>query len=276
MTPLSRRLCYGGIRFELLGELPPDGRAAEHIHAASGIGVADVYCSVFRDPSLARNPFARQLAAEPFQDGVRVDTSCTRASVLCTGTNRFAATVRIGSDDLDDLLTPVVAAVAELGRGLVLHAASVELDGQVYAYVGPSGAGKTTAVGLTEDAGWYSRDRLVLHPHRGEWWAWPLAGGSDVPDLPRSLEHALPLAAVLRVRHGRAVETKKSSAATAALLVRESMMAPHKPGAGGRLTSALDRALQLTHDVFVGEIHTVLGESIPSALLRELSHRKNV
>jgi hypothetical protein len=167
-------------------------------------------CELVIESSLALSPLVADELAEraldwSWQGGEgRLETASALAQLYrvtdgsCSG--RAALALRRGS--LEALLSGVVAALLYPRGGAVLHAAAIELGGEVLAFIGPSGSGKSTAARLS-GAPLFAVDRLALLPPgapEGRWLACALPGGTSEPgDGARSRELVLPLRAVLRV-----------------------------------------------------------------------------
>lgn len=167
-------------------------------------------CELVLESSLALPPLVADDIAEraldwSWQGGdCRLDTASAFAQLhvategSCSG--RAALALRRGS--LDALLSGVVAALLYRRGGVVLHAAAIELGGEVLAFIGPSGSGKSTAA-RSSGAPLFAVDRLALLPPSepgSRWLACALPGGtSEAGGGARSRELVLPLCAVLRV-----------------------------------------------------------------------------
>lgn len=163
----------------------------------------------------------------------------------------------------------------QLGGG-VFHAASVELEGAVIAFIGPSGSGKSTACRHVEGAPLVSVDRLVLLPSGSvlpevpRWFAHPLPGGTrPVPDMPWAAPGWRPLAAVLRVvQSATTTAIVAPGPASAVTLLRESTFQTGlRPGAEHELLAALE---QLVQHVPVARLELQLGASLRPLLRRWL------
>ena len=156
-----------------------------------------------------------------------------------------------------------------LGGG-VFHAASVELDGAVVAFVGPSGSGKTTACRHMGGAPLVSVDRLALLPLGSTWFAHPLPGGTrPFPDIPGAEPRWRPLRAVLRVEQStNGTSISVPSPARAVTLLREStFQSGLRPSAERELLAALDALVQ---HVPVARLELQLGASLTPLLRRWL------
>lgn len=132
------------------------------------------------------------------------------------------------------LLRPVFALAAVMRGDGILNAAAVERDGQVFAFIGPSASGKSSAAALLVQRGCrlvsdallrVARDeagRMQAHPQAPGLWLWPdavKAFGLDADDIVRpglglrrwacpTVERPFPLArvALLREHQGDALE----------------------------------------------------------------------
>jgi hypothetical protein len=167
------------------------------------------------------------------------------------------------------LLVGLVSLLLNLRGGLVLHAASVALDGGAFAFIGPSGAGKSTACGLVRAAEPFAVDRLVLLPApagcASPWLAHPLPGGTPRPRELGSAARWLPLRGLLRVQpssDGSRLEA--CSLPRAVLLARESTF---QLGRGAEAERAHLATLErLVRDVGVARLHVRLGSDLTELL----------
>jgi hypothetical protein len=217
-TPVGHELFFGGASFRIacaspalaqhvvreLSVLPCSRSAATPDQARLGV------CELVLERSLALSPLVADDAAERALDWswqgseCRLETSSALAQLQVAGdgscSGRAALALRRGS--LEALLSGVAAALLYRRGGAVLHAAAIEVAGQVLAFIGPSGSGKSTAARLS-GAPLFAVDRLALlpptEPHRC-WLACALPGGTSEPEnRARSRELVLRLRAVLRV-----------------------------------------------------------------------------
>ena len=183
----------------------------------------------------------------------------------------FTADVRVAREPRAArlLLVGLTSLLLHLRGGLLLHAASISLDGGAIAFIGPSGAGKSTASRHVSAGKHFSVDRLALLPGaRGgsaPWLAHPLPGGSARDDAQGVAPGWLPLRALLRVHPsplGSRIEA--CPPALAVLLARESAF---QLGRGAGAESALLGTLeQLARDVGVDRLHVRLGTDLTSLL----------
>jgi hypothetical protein len=279
----GQRFAFGGVAFEV------EAGAGEGVGADVGFDlwpefekhicdpdqfpvVARVQCSVTADPSLPGTAsLSRAFTVE--RRGDAPDTTVVVSRDMCAeleadGPGRYVASVRMAPLRPDDsepqgpdaVVLGLSAAILEREGGLSLHAAAIELDGRAVLFVGPSRAGKSTAVRLSLGCRSFATDRVNIAPDgAGGYVAWSLPGGSRVA-VAESDHRRLPLAAILRVRQSRgAPRIAKLSAAQALFAVRESMwLTDFSPTAEEH---RIDAAALLRARVQVGEIHTVLEHS---------------
>jgi hypothetical protein len=123
---------------------PWDGPPDVHVVARCGSRPADEWRES-RIRSMRGIGDGRVLEAELTEWRARLDTRACRVTAEIDGRWPLA----VGS------LLKLVAQVYPLilGRGLVLHAAAVEREGNAYVFMGRSGAGKTTVALLSREAG---------------------------------------------------------------------------------------------------------------------------
>lgn len=163
---------------------------------------------------------------------------------------------------LQNVLRVAVAwRLALSGRGLLLHAAVVERDDSgAILLLGPSGAGKTTALRLLMPRAALADDVVVLTAPPSDDGAWlahptPLWADSAFPSRTSRLS-PLPLVGTLRLHHGEraSIDSVSLAASVAALLAH----APFLLGSGH--DGALALAERLVHDVpFAGLRFSVEG-----------------
>ncbi|MFW6051846.1 MAG: hypothetical protein ACODAU_11765 [Myxococcota bacterium] len=239
------------------------------VPAPAGVrALAQVDLSMHRDPGLPRWRPAPRVRAERRPGGdVGIDAGWARCNLAPAG-DGFRARADVAVDTLGgaemDLLQLLAAVVLAERGGALLHAAAVELDGAVCAFLGPSDAGKSTACRHTGERQ-FAIDRLAVWPGGGRWWAAPVPGGpEDESPLAPSAHAILPLRCLLRVFHGRgAVRAAVVPRARALAYLRPALQWPFG-GAAGEVR-ALDVCEAVSQGVPVGEIHTVLGrQNAPS------------
>ena len=281
-SQLGDQLVYGGCALELLADFDGWELGAEYLRFAATAAdaraplAASIRCAVSGDPSLDRADEAGRRIRWRFEDGRAQVRSGLLAAELCrTAPGRFAASARVHPDSsgVSALVSALAGAAVFLRGGFVLHAAGVVVDGRAVLFVGPSGAGKTTAANHSAGAAWFAKDRaaVVFGPEGPV--AWGMAGG-DAVDLPRAPARCYPLAAVLRVRRAGAPGTLEPlglSGAVAAL--RESVQSG---GDGAEAeASVLDAALRFAQRVPVGALHLRLGDDLTPALRAFVAQRPN-
>lgn len=168
------------------------------------------------------------------------------------------------------LLVGLAALLLHLHGGVLVHAASVALDGGAFAFIGPSGAGKSTACDHVRGGEPFAVDRLVLLPaaagSASPWLAHPLPGGTPRPGELGSAARWLPLRALLRVHHCRAgSELEPCAAALAVMIARESTFQLGRAADAER--EHLATLERLVRDVGVARLRVRLGSDL-TALLR--------
>lgn len=269
------RLLFGGVHLEILsghGASCSPGADDRRFAVAPGTAstVAEVACSVCADPTLGRalGPDGNVLGWSREVPGrLALASAGLRVEITALGGRRYAASARAepGERGAHALLRGVAAAVLEREGGVTLHAAGVELDGRAIVYLGPSGAGKSTAARLTDGGRSFADDHVALVPTESGWMAWGLPGGSP-NRMPASAGVVFPIAALLRVRRGRASPRVERLSGTAALFaVREAVESGDcSPEAEA---ARLSTAARIAREVEVGTIHTVLERP----LMREIA-----
>jgi ABC-type hemin transport system ATPase subunit len=226
---------------------------------------AEVRCVVSPAVELARDAHPREVHVSAVDGGVaRLSTQRLRAELRGLGNARYAATAMIAPTEAgcSALLTALAGAIIEREGGFVMHATAIELERSAVLFVGPSGAGKTTAARHCDGASWFARDRAAVFPTSSGWHVAGLAGG-DTIDLPHSTAAVLPLASILRVRRGEA-RIERTRAVTALGDLRESVMASSSTP---ELEADRLRALvSLQATVPVGHVSIELGRPLRPAL----------
>ena len=173
-----------------------------------------------------------------------------RASVFADGEEPAGRTV-------ENLLRYLVARLAVEAGGVPWHGAGVLRGRKAFVFVGPSRAGKSTAVGLSVPPGCSLGDDMsVLIQRDGRWWtvALPFDNAGGLPSgAPAGWQ---PLAGVWRLfqaEQPRVVEPPKMTAAASAMTAVAFPWALRDLSA--RLLDAVDR---LVHDGLYGHLHFAL------------------
>ncbi len=265
---------FGGVAFEMC---PSPGLmwgvGAEHRGFLGEYALApvagEVHAVVSPAPELAEG-FSREIKWAWDGDVAQLETGRVRAELRRLGARRYAASALAVPDDAGcaSLATALTAAIVKREGGLVLHAAGIELDGRAVLFIGPSGAGKTTAANHSPGARWMARDRAVVYPTPHGWYAAGMAGG-DVIELPRSPERVLPLAGIYRIARGGDVAARALSAADAMRFLRESVQSIAASPEEER--ARLDAMASLTSACPVALLHTQLGAPLVDVLRADLS-----
>lgn len=268
--PLTRR-CVAGVEVELLGA-PPELVAGLRLPGSAALSdrpaPSRISCVVRAFPEALDPPEDHRARWRWTGDSCDVAYLGCEARLRALSPTRYAASlaVRGGVTELEALLGALAVATVYRRGGVVLHAAGVELDGRAVLFVGPSGAGKTTACSLTAGARGFVRDRAVLVPDRKGWAAWALPGWAPIDQgLEPSSAHRLPVAAILAVDQGDTeVVVQRCTAIEAARVLRESTMTGDASREGE--LALLDVLAGLARDVPCGSVTTVLGRPCGGAL----------
>jgi len=267
----GQRFLFGGVEIELLGaagfsyELPPDHARFLGRDGASP-SVPRVTCSVRRDPALLRDDRDdREIVLQEHD----LQTTGVRAHLQPLSHNSWAVSARVapGAHNLGRLLDALSAAIVERSGGLLVHAAGVELDGHAYLFVGPSGAGKTTAAGQVFGARSFCVDRAVVMPSAQGWRVHALPGGTDPIDrAPDSRNVTLPLGGILRVKQASTVDAHPLAPHEAVMTVRESVFSADRDEVSER--KRLDTIATLATEVPLMRLDSVLGAPLAQTLRR--------
>lgn len=269
LDPLS--FVFGGVAFdvcparELTWALTDEHRGFVADYATSPVAGL-VHCSVSSAAELA-DDHRREIEWSWDGDVAQISTGRLRAELRWLGGAHYAARAQVAPDTsgCTSLCTAIAAAVVNHRGGLVLHAAGVELDGRAVLFVGPSGAGKTTAANHCAGTRWMARDRAAIYPTPLGWYAAGMAGGDPI-ELPRADARVAPLAGIFRVRHATELMIGSASGAKAIAILRESVQAPPATLEAellGRIASAADEG-------WVGVASTVLGRDLSDELRNAL------
>lgn len=266
---------FGGVAFEvcpapgLPWALGDEHRGFTGAYSTSPVA-GEVHAVASPAPELAEG-FAREIKWSWDDDVARVETGRVRAELRRLGPRRYAASSLAVPDEAGcaSLATALTAAIVNREGGLVLHAAGIELDGRAVLFIGPSGAGKTTAANHSAGARWMARDRAAIYPTPLGWYAAGMAGG-DTIDLPRAPARVLPLAGIYRVVQARdRVETKALSAPDAIRYLRESVQSVAASRREER--ARLEAIASVSKSLPVALLHTRLGTPLADVLRGDLS-----
>ncbi len=262
---------FGGVAFEICAA--PDLRwsvGEEHrlftgAYATSPVAGL-VHCVVSPVPELEQQSFSRDILWSWNDDVAHVETGRVRAELRRLSAGRYAATAMVAPSEAgcSSLVTALSAAVVNREGGFVLHSAGVELDGRAMLFIGPSGAGKTTAANHCDGARWVARDRSAVYPTRLGWYVAGMAGGDPI-DLPRAASTLAPLGGVFRVRHAtERAEVLAGSALRSLTNLRESVM--FVSADPNRELELLERITRFVETARVAELAVVLGSPLTDVL----------
>lgn len=228
--------------------------------------LARVHCAIGGASELTGD-YGREIRARWDGDVLHGMTGGVRVEARDLGDGRFAATALVSPDSrgCSSLLTALAGALAYRMGGLVLHASGVEIDGEGYLFIGPSGAGKTTAANHCPGARWFARDRAVVFRTGERWHAAGMCGGDPI-ELARADARVVPLRGILRVHRGETASRIEALSALGALVaLRESLQCV---ASGPREEEALaDRMLALHAQSRVGALRSVLGDDLVPTLV---------
>lgn len=237
---------FGPYRFTLTAPftLELGGDVADFTEASGGDATAvHVEIEQAESPDQGTTRDVRIMATA---EGVSLSTLGTAASIRREG-SAYRATARVREEaDVASLVSALAAALVFEDGGLVLHSTGVEVEGSAVLFIGPSGAGKTTAANRCVNARWFARDRAAVFQRGDAFYACGLPGGEPRgPALPRGPRSPLPLRRILRVRRGPLAQ-EPLSATAAFVALRESVMAPsgvREAEIAERIRALSDRAL---------------------------------
>lgn len=268
---------FGGVAFEIC---PSPGVAwsvgAEHrlfmgAYASSPVA-GQVHCVVSPAPELSA-VVTREITWEWSGDVARVETGRVRAELRRLSPGKYAATAFVvpSGAGCSALVSALTAAVVDREGGFVLHAVGVEIDGRAALFIGPSGAGKTTAANHCKGARWLARDRAVVYPTPLGWYAAGLPGGTDGGRLEAGAV-VVPLGGLFRIVQGTSVRVSAPSPASAVALLRESILLT--PGTTAHEERArFDRAGALAASCTLRTLETCLGVELTPVLRPALQGR---
>ncbi|QQR90689.1 MAG: hypothetical protein IPJ88_02815 [Myxococcales bacterium] len=169
-----------------------------------------------------------------------------------------------------DGLIAIAIAILRRSNALIFHAAGIECQGTAVLFVGPSGAGKTTAANLSE-LPWFVVDRVALIRDQHAWVAWALPGGEkEALQQPFCGNIHLPLRAIYGVRQGSTSQIHDMQRLRQAMLLQQNVLTELATENAGSLLEALDDLTQTTE---VAEIETVLERSHRALLENRASEK---
>lgn len=274
VTGHGETFVYGGVAFELLGvkaeRLDEIGEQARvcmvRDDASARLAFASVTCVVREDlphdPAVAGG---REIGWERSDAALMIRTPLAHTTLNETAPGHWAAIARVSPGaGIGAALTAIATTLTEQAGGLVLHSSGIELDGRAVLFIGPSGAGKTTACNHVRSARGFAWDRTAIVPDGTGYRAWTLPGG-DVITLKWSDHVTLPLAAVLRVRRGSPEpRIERASQLDAMVALRESTQS----GASNEReqVACLDRIARAAAAVPIGFAHTKLDAGLDPML----------
>lgn len=265
---------YGGVAFELLGvkaesldALGDQARACVvRDEASTQRAFARVTCVVREDlpldPAVAGG---REIGWERTDTSLVIKTPLAHTTLSETAPGHWAAVARVATQSgLGAAMTAIATTLAEQAGGLILHSSGIELDGRAVLFIGPSGAGKTTACNHVPSARGFTWDRTAIVPDGDGYRAWALPGGDEIV-LKWSDHVTLPLAAVLRVRRGSPEpRIERAGKLDAMVVLRESTQS----GVSNEReqVACLDRIARAAAAVPIGFAHTKLDAGLDPML----------
>lgn len=179
-------------------------------------------------------------------------------------TRGIVVVARLLAPDLDLALQNVLRVavawrLARSGRGVLLHGAAVEHGEGCVLFLGPSGAGKTTAIGMSWPRPALADDVVVLTAPRTEespWLAHPTPLWADPSFEARTMRISpMPVAAAVRLQQGpSAVFRLRRAASTASIIAHAPFLAPI---AGAGIAPLAER---LARDVAFGVLRFALDD----------------
>jgi len=268
--PAIHRFVFGGVAFEV--STAPALRWAlieDHARFGAPFDEGPVAASVrVAASSVTAFPRAPRDVRYTWRGGhARVETHGVRADLRELGPGSFACSALVGAQrgDCGSLCTALAGALVDRVGGLVLHASAIELEGGAVLFVGPSGAGKTTAANHCAGARAFAKDRAAVYRTEAGWFTAPMAGGDEI-ELPGAERRVLPLHAILRVERGEdAVAVEGCDPLAAVRVLRESaQLGARDVDSEGAL---LERLLTIAAQAPVGIVRTRLGAPVVPSLL---------
>lgn len=261
------RFVYAGIAFDVEAA-PGLSFRLDPTHAVCIAGfeeapvLASVRVAVVGAPELRGDPNDRSIRVDWRRSSAEIRARRLRAELreLAPGCFVASAVVAPEPSGFVSMTSSLAAVILDRAGGLVVHASGVELDGGVVLFIGPSGAGKTTAANLCSGASAYAADRAAIFPTPAGWHAAPMGGGSEPVRLPSSSRRVLPLRGILRVEQAREPQLVRCAPSAAVAALRESTQTSGH-SVDGEL-QLLDRLAHLAQEVPVGIARTVLAHPL--------------
>jgi hypothetical protein len=162
-------------------------------------------------------------------------------------------------DPFKDLTLPFFTALFALHDGILVHAAAIEVAGQAWVFVGPSGSGKSHWAEQGREQGFrvLDEDRIVLRERDGQIWAF---GTPWHPEPRLSSPQGAPLSQVffLQKASPNTVQEVASAARTAAVLLRSTLLPIYD-------YAAMESVLQVAGDAATQSRSFLLGKATGSA-----------
>lgn len=264
---------FGGVAFEmcpapgLAWSVGEDHRCFGGAYSTSPVA-GRVHCVVSPAPEL-EVVLDREVRWVWSGEVAHVSTARARAELRRLGAGCYAASAMVvpGDAGCSALVTALTGAVIHREGGLVLHAAGVEVDGRASLFIGPSGAGKTTAANHCQGARWMARDRAAVYPTPLGWYAAGMAGGDPI-ELPRASGRVFPLRSVSRILRAKEhAAIRRANTAEALRYLRESLQA--SAGDPAEEASHLDRILDFHAALPLTLLETRIGEPLVPLLIRK-------
>lgn len=257
-------LLFGAVRFELLSDFTDTGLLEEHRRFverdSEGLALAHV-AAALHAANRPRGAFAPEIVRSWRENRASISAGDVTTELVELAPGRFAASARLLPDDVSvsTFITSTTSAVVERLGGVILHATGITVGTGSVLFIGPSGAGKTTAAQHCPGASWIARDRAAVVPHGDGYVVFGMPGGDEL-DLPRARAAVHPLLGVARIRRDRDVPTVEALPLLDALAaLRECTFAGGDEAAE---EARLDALLALASRVRVVDLHTRLGEPL--------------
>lgn len=262
---------FGGVAFEMCPAPEFEWNLGdEHRLFCGGYSTspvaARVHCVASPAPELEASA-GREIRWQWDGEVARVSTARARVELrrLASGCYAASATIVPSEAGCSALVTALTGTVIHREGGLVLHAAGVEIEGRASLFIGPSGAGKTTAANHCAGARWMARDRVAVYPTPLGWYAAGMAGGDPI-ELPRAPGRVFPIRSVSRIlRAKERASIRPARPAEAVRYLRESLQT--SKGGPEEEASCLDRLLAFHADLPLTLLETKMGEPLVPLLV---------